>query len=62
MWAGGELEWVQGRTVKVGEQAWEETEVKSAEAKRTRAGEDMVVVGVEKRFGNASGLCLIDRR
>ncbi|RDW72147.1 hypothetical protein BP5796_08181 [Coleophoma crateriformis] len=62
MWAGGELEWVQGATMKAGEEAWEETEVKSAAAKRTRAGEDMVVVGVEKRFGNAGGLSLVDRR
>ncbi|KAF7861900.1 hypothetical protein EAF04_007781 [Stromatinia cepivora] len=62
MWAGGELEWVSGNELVVGQKVVEKTKLESAEAKRTRAGEDMVVVGVEKRFENFKGLVLVDKR
>ena len=62
MWAGGELEWVKNRGLSVGEEVKEVTKLLSAEGKVTRAGEEMVLVGVEKRFENQDGLCLVDRR
>ncbi|PQE23158.1 mesaconyl-C4 hydratase protein [Rutstroemia sp. NJR-2017a BVV2] len=62
MWAGGELEWVQGNELRVGEEVTETTVLRSALAKRTRAGEEMIVVGVEKRFENERGVAVVDRR
>lgn len=40
----------------------EETKVLSAEGKVTKKGEEMVVVGVEKRIENEKGLSVVDRR
>ncbi len=63
MWAGGELHWTGSKNLlRVGQTVTETTEVKSAEGKKTRAGEEMVVVGVEKRYENEDGLALVDRR
>lgn len=64
MWAGGELEWIQKDTgrLKVGQVVTETTKLLSAEGKKTRAGEEMVVVGVEKEYENEHGLALVDRR
>lgn len=63
MWAGGRLEWERGNPLRVGDEATETTRLVSAEAKvGRRAGEEMVVVGVEKRFENARGLSVVDRR
>ncbi|CAD6446181.1 b1d1322f-cf7d-438a-9e5e-c62acb6e3787 [Sclerotinia trifoliorum] len=62
MWAGGELEWVSGNELAVGQKVVEKTKLESAEAKRTRNGEDMLVVRVEKKFENSEGLALVDRR
>lgn len=64
MWAGGELEWVakEGEGLKVGQEVTESTKLLSAVGKKTRAGEEMVVVGVEKSFANKHGTALIDRR
>lgn len=64
MWAGGELEWVgdQSNRLKVGQEVTETTKLLSAVGKKTRAGEEMVVVGVEKTFENEYGVALIDRR
>ncbi len=64
MWAGGELEWIQGggEGLKVGQVVREVTRLISAEGKRTRGGEEMVVVGVEKKFENEEGVALIDKR
>jgi hypothetical protein len=64
MWAGGELEWI-GRGndgLKTGQLVNETTKVTSAAGKKTKAGEEMVVVGVEKTFANDKGVALIDRR
>lgn len=62
MWAGGELRWNRDNLLRVGDVATETTNLISAEPKMTRAGEEMIVVGVEKTFENTSGLALVDRR
>lgn len=64
MWAGGELEWIakEGQGLQVGQEVTETTKLLSAVGKKTRAGEEMVVVGVEKSFTNEHGTALIDRR
>lgn len=64
MWAGGELEWVGRREkgLKIGQRVTEKTRLLRAEGKKTRAGEEMVVVGVEKEFANEFGVAVIDRR
>lgn len=64
MWAGGELEWVGGEKnrLKVGQEVTETTRLTSADGKKTKAGEEMVVVGVEKQYENEHGVALIDRR
>ncbi|KAI9744839.1 MAG: hypothetical protein M1818_001764 [Claussenomyces sp. TS43310] len=62
MWAGGELTWSGQNTLKAEQNVSETTKVLSAEAKRTKAGEDMIVVGVEKTFENDNGVALVDRR
>jgi hydroxyacyl-ACP dehydratase HTD2-like protein with hotdog domain len=64
MWAGGQLEWLGGeeRRLRVGQTVTETTRLVSAVGKRTRAGEEMVVVGVEKAFENEHGVALIDKR
>ncbi|TVY85073.1 Mesaconyl-C(4)-CoA hydratase [Lachnellula suecica] len=64
MWAGGELEWVAGPSglLKIGQQVTETTKLISSVGKKTRAGEEMVVVGVEKEYNNGQGVALIDRR
>ena len=62
MWAGGRLNWEKGNALCIGDEAIETTNLVSAELKVTRAGEEMIVVGVEKTFENARGLALVDRR
>ncbi|TAQ89461.1 hypothetical protein B7494_g2229 [Chlorociboria aeruginascens] len=62
MWAGGEMVWERGNQLRVGETVREVTRVQGAEAKLTKMGEEMVVVGVEKQFENERGLALVDRR
>jgi hydroxyacyl-ACP dehydratase HTD2-like protein with hotdog domain len=63
MWAGGELLW-RGKEnlLRVGQIVTETTTVLSAEGKRTKSGEEMVVVGVEKEFSNEKGWAVRDRR
>jgi hypothetical protein len=63
MWAGGELRWAGSRNLlRLGQRVGETTVVRSAEGKRTRAGEEMVVVGVEKTFDNEGGWAVVDKR
>lgn len=68
MWAGGEVSWPRlsdGRPnlLRVGEMVSETTRVLSAEPKVVRkTGEEMIVVGVEKRFENEEGVAVVDRR
>jgi hydroxyacyl-ACP dehydratase HTD2-like protein with hotdog domain len=63
MWAGGELRWAgSGNLLRLGQRVGETTVVRRAEGKRTRAGEEMVVVGVEKTFENERGWAVVDKR
>ncbi|RFU35107.1 hypothetical protein B7463_g1263, partial [Scytalidium lignicola] len=67
MWAGGELEWVRTpdgkiNPLRIGQEVTETTELVSAVGKKSRAGEEMVVVGVKKTFENEHGASVIDRR
>jgi hydroxyacyl-ACP dehydratase HTD2-like protein with hotdog domain len=64
MWAGGELEWIagEGKGLCVGQEVRETTKLVSSVGKKTKAGEELVVVGVEKRFENEHGVALIDKR
>ena len=62
MWAGGELRWGQNNNLCVGQSVTESTHIVAAEPKRTRLGEDMIVVRVQKAFENSKGVALIDLR
>lgn len=70
MWAGGEIEWSNAHHLRIGQEASEETRVRSVEAKRGKGkgkggeGEDMLVVGVEKRYSisGEDGCVVLDRR
>lgn len=62
IWAGGELEWVHGNMLLVGAMATETTRSNSVEEITTSAGDDMLVVRVEKKFSNRRGPALLDRR
>lgn len=64
MWAGGELTWTQDAAalLRVGQEVRETTILTSAEPKKLKSGGEMLVVGVEKTFGNASGVALVDKR
>jgi len=64
MWAGGELEWFDGKekVLRIGQEVTETTTLISALAKKTRAGEEMIVVGVQKVYENEYGVVLSDKR
>jgi hydroxyacyl-ACP dehydratase HTD2-like protein with hotdog domain len=67
MWAGGELEWASGGSggsggLKIGQEVVETTKLVSAVGKTTKAGEEMVVVGVRKEYENENGVVLVDKR
>lgn len=68
MWAGGEVSWPRKNDgkpnlLRVGQRVTETTRVLSAEPKVVRkTGEEMIVVGVEKRFENEDGVAVVDRR
>ncbi|CAI6310171.1 unnamed protein product [Periconia digitata] len=64
MWAGGELEWSQApdTALRIGQTVQETTKLTSAEAKKSKTGAEMLVVGVEKTFSNECGVALTDRR
>ena len=49
--------------LRIGQEVRETTRVVSAEPKVVRrTGEEMIVVGVEKEFGNQHGVAVLDRR
>jgi len=48
--------------LRIGQVVTETTRLLSAEGKKTRAGEEMVVVGVEKVYENEKGVALVDKR
>ena len=62
MWGGRQLDWEKENPLRIGDEAIETTKLVAAEPKVTRAGEEMIVVGVEKTFENRKGLALVDRR
>lgn len=69
MWAGGEVHWPRRKEdgkpnlLRIGQTVTETTRVISAEPKVVRkTGEEMIVVGVEKRFENEDGVAVVDRR
>ncbi|KAJ4299646.1 hypothetical protein N0V90_004892 [Kalmusia sp. IMI 367209] len=64
MWAGGELQWTQDEAslLRVGQEVQETTKMLSAEPKKLRSGEEMLVVSIEKTFENNKGVALIDQR
>lgn len=62
MWAGGAMIWDKGNPLIVGDLVVETTELLSAEPKTTHIGEEMIVVRVQKTFGNAKGIALVDKR
>lgn len=64
MWAGGVLEWkTKTRGLEIGASISERTTVRSADAKKTKAGEEMIVVGVRKEFLDEKDEChLVDDR
>ena len=56
------MEWIGGNRLEVGQTVTETTKLISAVGKKTKAGEEMVVVGVEKSFENEYGVALVDKR
>ena len=64
MWAGGELEWFGGdmNQLKIGQEVTETTSLISAVGKKTRAGEEMIILGVKKLYENEHGIALSDKR
>jgi hydroxyacyl-ACP dehydratase HTD2-like protein with hotdog domain len=63
MWAGGELLWTGKESpLRVGQTVRETTELVSAEAKKSKAGDEMIIVGTKKTFANENGIALVDKR
>lgn len=64
MWAGGELEWCDGEEerLRIGQKVTETTSLLSAVGKKTKAGEEMIIVGVKKLYENDHGVVLSDKR
>jgi hydroxyacyl-ACP dehydratase HTD2-like protein with hotdog domain len=62
MWAGGSLSWDKWNPIRVGQTVKEITKILSAKPKQTRAGQEMIVVEVEKKFVNELGTSLVDQR
>ena len=64
MWAGGTLEWTRdpSRILRVGQTVKETTQITSAEEKKMRSGNSMILAGLVKTFENENGVALVDRR
>lgn len=62
MWAGGQMRWVKGVPLRVGDEVEERTRLVGATPKRSRSGGEMVLVDVEKEFWGPLGCALVDRR
>ncbi|KAL2069689.1 hypothetical protein VTL71DRAFT_14368 [Oculimacula yallundae] len=62
MWAGGELEWIKENKLRVGQEVTETTNLVSSYAKKSRVGNEMIIVSVEKKFQNERGVALLDKR
>lgn len=61
MWAGGEMFWT-GEELRAGEVAEESTRLLRATPKRSKGGEYMLVVDVEKEIYGPRGLVVVDTR
>lgn len=63
MWAGGEMVWSPGVDLVLDTHCVESTRLLGAAPKTTRAGEEMIVVQVEKVLRNEQGsVALVDKR
>ncbi|KAK1625170.1 hypothetical protein BDP81DRAFT_328507 [Colletotrichum phormii] len=62
MWAGGKMQFVEGTSLKVGETVEERTRLVGATPKKSRSGDEMVLVDVEKEFRGRDGLVVKDQR
>ncbi|GKT50670.1 mesaconyl-C(4)-CoA hydratase [Colletotrichum spaethianum] len=62
MWAGGKMQFLEGTSLKVGEEVEERTRLKAATPKKSRSGDEMVLVDVEKEFWGHDGLVVKDQR
>lgn len=64
MWAGGNLSWAQdpAKFLRVGQLVQETTTLSSAVSKRTKSGNEMLLVGVQKVYETGKGVALVDKR
>ncbi|OLN89990.1 Mesaconyl-C(4)-CoA hydratase 1 [Colletotrichum chlorophyti] len=62
MWAGGKMQFVEGASLKVGEDIEERTRLVAATPKKSRSGDEMVLVDIEKEFWGRDGLLVKDQR
>ncbi|OHW94401.1 mesaconyl-c4 hydratase [Colletotrichum incanum] len=62
MWAGGKMQFFEGASLKVGEEVEERTRLVAATPKKSRSGDEMVLVDVEKEFWGHEGLVAKDQR
>ncbi|KAK1983302.1 hypothetical protein LZ30DRAFT_748728 [Colletotrichum cereale] len=62
MWAGGRMEFPARASLKVGEEVEERTRLVAATPKKSRSGDEMVLVDVEKEFWGRDGLAVRDQR
>ncbi|KAK2669634.1 hypothetical protein RAB80_015160 [Fusarium oxysporum f. sp. vasinfectum] len=62
MWAGGRMQWARDCPLRVGEEVEERTRLLTAEPKKSRDGNEMIVVTIEKEFWGSQGLSLTDQR
>lgn len=62
MWAGGQMQFLKGTSLKVGEEVEERTRLVGATPKKSKGGDEMVLVDVEKEFWGRDGLAVKDKR
>ncbi|TDZ15270.1 Mesaconyl-C(4)-CoA hydratase [Colletotrichum orbiculare MAFF 240422] len=62
MWAGGRMQFVEGKALRVGEEAEERTRLVGATPKKSRSGDEMVLLDVEKEFWGRDELIVKDQR
>ncbi|KAK1996812.1 hypothetical protein LX36DRAFT_658216 [Colletotrichum falcatum] len=62
MWAGGRMRFPEGASLRVGEEVEERTRLAAATPKKSRSGDEMVLVDVDKEFWGRDGLAVRDQR
>lgn len=62
MWAGGKMQFIEGTSLNVGEEIEERTRLVGATPKKSKSGDEMVLVDVEKEFWGRDGLVVKDQR